>query len=40
MKYTLGLAFPNLPYLIQTNPDGTQLKLTQSNAIVRVGVAS
>jgi hypothetical protein len=36
VKHTLGLPFPNLPYLIQTDPDGTQLRLTQSNSIVRV----
>jgi hypothetical protein len=30
-----SLDFPNLPYLIETFPDGTVLRLTQSNAIVR-----
>jgi len=35
VKHTLGLPFPNLPFLIQTNPDGSILRLTQSNSIVR-----
>lgn len=37
VKHTLGLPFPNLPFLLQTNPDGSLLRLTQSNSIVRVG---
>jgi len=30
-----GLQFPNLPYMIETKPDGSKLKLTQSVAIIR-----